>query len=96
MLLFDRFELFGFPQTTYICDRKVPLKSLKHMITSRKISQVNVFAGSPWEVASVKNLLKAAYIEVSMKENGRNGFLLSVPCEYYTAAMRVIGNRKIS
>ena len=64
------------------------------MITSRKISQVNVFAGSPWEVASVKNLLKAAYIEVSMKENGRNGFLLSV--EYYTAAMRVIGNRKIS
>ena len=64
------------------------------MITSRKISQVNVFAGSPWEVASVKNLLKAAYIEVSMKENGRNGFLLSVPCEYYTAAMRVIGNRK--
>lgn len=32
------------------------------MITSRKISQVNVFAGSPWEVASVKNLLKAAYI----------------------------------
>lgn len=49
------------------------------MITSRKISQVNVFAGSPWEVASVKNLLKAAYIEVSMKENGRNGFLLSVP-----------------
>ena len=28
------------------------------MITSRKISQVNVFAGSPWEVASVKNLLK--------------------------------------
>lgn len=66
------------------------------MITSRKISQVNVFAGSPWEVASVKNLLKAAYIEVSMKENGRNGFLLSVPCGYYTAAMRVIGNRKIS
>ena len=61
------------------------------MITSRKIS-----AGSPWEVASVKNLLKAAYIEVSMKENGRNGFLLTVPCEYYTAAMRVIGNRKIS
>lgn len=68
----------------------------KIMITSRRISQVNVFAGSPWEVASVKNLLKAAYIEVSMKENGRNGFLLSVPCEYYTAAMRVIGNRKIS
>ena len=96
MLLFDRFELFGFPQTTYICDRKVQLKSLKHMITSRKISQVNVFAGSPWEVASVKSLLNAAYIQVSTKDNGLNSILISVPCEYYTAAMRVINNRKVS
>ena len=47
MLLFDQFELFCFPQTAYICDRKVQLKDLKHMITSRKISQINVFAGSP-------------------------------------------------
>ena len=38
------------------------------MITSRKVSQVNVFAGSPWEVASVKSLLKAAYIEALIKE----------------------------
>ena len=96
MLLFDRFELFGFPQTTYICDRKVQLKSLKHMITSRKISQVKVFAGSPWEVASVKSLLNAAYIQVSMKDNGLNSILISVPCKYYTAAMRVINNRKVS
>ena len=96
MLLFDRFELFGFPQTTYICDRKVQLKSLKHMITSRKISQVNVFACSPWEVASVKSLLNAANIQVSMKDNGLNSILISVPCEYYTAAMRVINNRKVS
>ena len=64
------------------------------MITSRKISQVNVFAGSPWEVASVKSLLKAAYIEASMKDNGLKGILVSVPCEYYTAAMRVINSRK--
>ena len=55
------------------------------MITSRKISQVKVFAGSPWEVASVKSLL-----------NGLNSILISVPCEYYTAAMRVINNRKVS
>ena len=96
MLLFDRFELFGFLQTTYICDRKVQLKSLKHMITSRKISQVKVFAGSPWEVASVKSLLNAAYIQVSTKDNGLNSILISVPCEYYTAAMRVINNRKVS
>ena len=66
------------------------------MITSRKDSQVNVFAGSPWEVASVKSLLKAAYIEASMKDNGLNSILISVPCEYYTAAMRVINKRKVS
>ena len=66
------------------------------MITSRKISQVDVFAGSPWEVASVKSLLKAAYIGASMKDRGLNSILISVPCEYYTAAMRVISNRKVS
>ena len=69
---------------------------LKIMITSRKISQVKVFAGSPWEVASVKSLLNAAYIQVSTKDNGLNSILISVPCEYYTAAMRVINNRKVS
>lgn len=93
MLLFDRFELFGFPQTTYICDRKVQLKSLKHMITSRKISQINVFAGSPWKVESVKQLLKSAYITASTEDKG-NGIHVSVPCQQYTAAMRVISNRK--
>ena len=93
MLLFDRFELFGFPQTTYICDRKVQLKSLKHMITSRKISQINVFAGSPWEVESVKQFLKSAYITASTEDKG-NGIHVSVPCQQYTAAMRVISNRK--
>ena len=65
------------------------------MITSRKISQVKVFAGSPWEVAS-KSLLNEAYIQVSTKDNGLNSILISVPCEYYTAAMRVINNRKVS
>ena len=52
------------------------------MITSRKISQIDVFAGSPWEVASVKRLLNAAYIEVSIKDKGTNRILLSVPCEF--------------
>lgn len=87
MLLFDRFELFGFPQTTYICDRKVQLKSLKHMITSRKISQINVFAGSPWEVESVKQLLKSAYITASTEDKGNGIHVLCLvsstlpPCE---------------
>ena len=49
------------------------------MITSRKISQVNVFAGSPWEVASVKNLLKAAYIEVSNEREWAERFPLICP-----------------
>ncbi|MCP3896234.1 MULTISPECIES: DUF2007-related protein [Bacteroides] len=66
------------------------------MITSRKISQVDIFVGSPWEVASVKSLLNAAYIEVSMKDKGTNSILLSVPCEYYTAALRVIGIERFS
>ena len=59
------------------------------MITSRKISQVNVFAGSPWEVASVKSLLNAAYIQVSMKDNGLNSILISVPCEYYLSLIHI-------
>ncbi len=63
------------------------------MVVSRKISQVEVFAGSPWEVASVRTLLKAASIEVVMKDKGIDCILLSVPCAYYTAAMRVISNR---
>lgn len=66
------------------------------MITSRKISQVDVFTGSPWEAASVKSLLNAAYIDVSMKDKGNNSILLSVPCEFYTAAMRLINDRRVS
>ena len=63
------------------------------MITSRKISQINVFAGSPWEVESVQPLLKSAYITASTEDKG-NGIHVSVPCQQYTAAMRVISNRK--
>lgn len=66
------------------------------MMTSRKISQVDVFVGSPWEVASVKDLLNAAYIEVSMKDKSTNSILLSVTSEYYTAALRIIGSKRFS
>lgn len=93
MLLFDRFELLHLAQSAYICDRKVQLISFKHMITSRKISQINVFAGSPWEVESVKQLLKSAYINASTEDKG-NGIHVSVPYQQYTAAVRVISNRK--
>lgn len=63
------------------------------MIVSRKISRVNIFAGSPWEVASVKNLLTAAAIQADTRDNGSDSIQLSVPCEYYTVAMRIIGHR---
>ena len=64
------------------------------MVVSRKISQVEVFAGSPWEVASVRSFSpESSSIEVVMKDKGIDCILLSVPCEYYTAAMRVISNR---
>ncbi|RGM50342.1 MULTISPECIES: DUF2007-related protein [Bacteroides] len=63
------------------------------MITSRKISQINVFAGSPWEAESVKQLLKSAYITVSAVDKGSD-IQLSVPCEYYTVAMRIISSRR--
>ena len=62
------------------------------MIVNRKNSQVNVFAGSPWEAASVMTLLKAAYITVSASDK-KNGIFLSVPSDSYTAAIRIIGNR---
>ncbi len=72
---------------------QLKLKTQKKMITGRKISQIDVFAGSPWEVASMKSRLNAAYIQVSIKDNGARGIQIMVPCEYYTAAMRVINNR---
>lgn len=66
------------------------------MITEKKISHVDVFTGSPWEAASVKSLLNAAYIEVLTREKGHDSIHLSVPCEYYTAAVRIIESRKVS
>ncbi len=62
------------------------------MIVNRKNTQVNVFAGSPWEAASVMTLLTAAYIKVSACDK-RNSIMLSVPSEDYAAAVRVLSNR---
>ncbi len=63
------------------------------MMTEKKGTHVEVFTGSPWEAASVKNLLNAAYIEVMTKDNGLNSILLSVPREKYSIAVRIIGAR---
>ena len=59
------------------------------MIINRKVSQVNVYAGSPWAAASINNLLNTAFIEASIKENNK-GVIVSVPSEYYTAAVRLL------
>lgn len=63
------------------------------MVLGKKIDQVNVFAGSPWEVATVFTLLHAAYINASVKDEGMSAMKLMVPCEQYLAAVRVIGCR---
>lgn len=58
------------------------------MIVSRKISQIEVFAGSPWEVASVKSLLKAASIEVAMKDKGIGSMKLAQSPNRYLRLFR--------
>ena len=63
------------------------------MVTSKKISQVHVFAGSPWEVAVIVGLLSAAYIQVHVKDEGAR-IKLSVPCEQYSEAIRLISARQ--
>ena len=66
------------------------------MITTRKKNTlVKVFTGSPWEVASVSKLLKAAYINASVEDKGTKDIHISVPSEQYTAAIRLINNRNI-
>ena len=49
------------------------------MVTNKKKSLVDVFAGSPWEVNSVIELLTASYIKVSVKDKDLNSIRLSVP-----------------
>ena len=65
------------------------------MITNKRLPLVDVFAGSPWEVNCVKELLSAAYIDVSVKDKGIDSILLAVPCEQYTAAMKIIDGKKV-
>lgn len=64
------------------------------MITGKKVSQVNVFKGSPWQAASIMGILAAAYIDVCVRDEGAEIKLL-VPCEHYSAALRLIGSRAL-
>lgn len=65
------------------------------MIRNKKVSQVRVFSGSPWEVAHVKSLLDEVYIQSTTVEDGMNGIQITVPYEDYTKAIRII-NEKIA
>ena len=62
------------------------------MFATKKNSEIDVFVGRQWEAASVKSLLNDAYIQVNKKDN-KQVILLSVPSKYYTAAIRIIGDR---
>ncbi|MBP5978109.1 MAG: hypothetical protein KA476_01135 [Bacteroides sp.] len=65
------------------------------MVTNKKKSLVDVFAGSPWEVNSVIELLTASYIKVSIKDKDLNSIRLSVPYDQYNAAIQLIDGKKI-
>ena len=62
------------------------------MYFNRKNSQINVFTGSPWEAASIHSLLNTAFIEASLQET-KHVVAVSVPSEYYTAAVRLMSDR---
>ena len=59
------------------------------MYFNRKNSHINVLAGSPWQAASIHNLLHASYIEASIVES-RNSVSVSVPSQYYSIAVRLM------
>lgn len=58
---------------------------------TKKVSQIDVFSGAPWEVELIKNLLHAANVNAKVIDDVE--MKVSVPCESYTAAMQIIGNR---
>jgi hypothetical protein len=53
--------------------------------------QIEVFAGSPWEVAAVSNILTAAHIENHV--NDWRTMTISVPFEEYVMASQLVDNR---
>ncbi|BEH00282.1 DUF2007-related protein [Bacteroides sedimenti] len=58
---------------------------------TKKVSQIDVFSGAPWEVEMIKNLLHAANVNAKVVDDME--MKISVPCECYTTAMQVIGSR---
>ncbi|WP_321519875.1 DUF2007-related protein [uncultured Bacteroides sp.] len=58
---------------------------------TKKVSLIDVFSGSPWEVELIKNLLEEANVQTQVKDEAE--MRVSVPSESYTTAMKVLANR---
>nr|WP_321375124.1 DUF2007-related protein [uncultured Bacteroides sp.] len=56
-----------------------------------KISLIDVFSGSPWEVELIKILLEKANVQTKVKDEAE--MRVAVPSESYTQAMKVLANR---
>jgi len=56
-----------------------------------KISLIDVFSGSPWEVELIKSLLEKANVQTEVKDEAE--MRVAVPSESYTQAMKVLANR---
>jgi hypothetical protein len=56
-----------------------------------KISLIDVFSGSPWEVELIKSLLEKANVQTKVKDEAE--MRVAVPSESYTQAMKVLANR---
>ena len=56
-----------------------------------KISLIDVFSGSPWEVELIKILLEKANVQTKVKDEAE--MRVAVSSESYTQAMKVLANR---
>ncbi|WP_321425044.1 DUF2007-related protein [uncultured Bacteroides sp.] len=56
-----------------------------------KVSLIDVFSGSPWEVELIKGLLEKANVQTQVKDEAE--MRVAVPSESYTTAMKVLASR---
>jgi len=56
-----------------------------------KISLIDVFSGSPWEVELIKGLLAKANVQTKVRDEAE--MRVAVPSESYALAMKVLANR---
>jgi hypothetical protein len=74
--------------STYICE-VINLFFTKMKTT--KVSLIDVFSGSPWEVELIKGLLEKANVQTQVKDEAE--MRVAVPSESYTTAMEILASR---